>query len=146
MDIVCRELRVKCNMLAVGCSWFRLVDPSDLFGEAECRHGIHAGQVETSMMLHLHSDLVDMSLARNFVPLSVKMEQQGLMLAPEGAVGFGWEMQDLHAAGACGNAAGADAEKGRELVERAARALARLLQEVAQVPLSVLSAPAGPWR
>jgi creatinine amidohydrolase len=140
MDIVCRELRIKHGMLAVGCSWFRLVDAGDLFDEAECRHGIHAGQAETSVMLHLHPDLVDMSLAQNFVSFSMKMEQKGLMFAPEGAVGFGWQMQDLHAAGACGNAAAADAEKGRELVERAALALVRLAREVAQFPLSVLTA------
>jgi len=139
MDVVCRELRVKFGMLAVGCSWFRTVDSRDLFDEAERRHGIHAGQSETSVMLHLHPDLVDLTLAENFVPLSVKMEREGLTLTPEGAVGFGWQMQDLHASGACGDAAAADADKGRELVERAAKALVRLLQDVAKFPLSALT-------
>ena len=138
MDIVCRELRVRLGMLAVGCSWFRTVDSSDLIGAAERRHGIHAGQSETSVMLHLHRDLVDMAQAKNFVPLSVEIEQAGNMLTPEGAVGFGWQTQDLHPEGAAGDAASADAETGRVLVERAATALIRLLREVSEFPLDAL--------
>jgi creatinine amidohydrolase len=140
MDIVCRELRVKLGMLAVGCSWFRTVDSSDLFGAEERQHGIHAGQSETSVMLHLHPNLVDMTKAENFVPLSVKLEKAGAMLTPEGAVGFGWQMQDLQPAGAAGNAAAGDAAIGRELVERAAKALVRLLDEVTEFPMATLTA------
>jgi creatinine amidohydrolase len=90
-------------------------------------------------MLHLHPDLVDMTQAKDFVPLSAKLEKEGAMLTPEGAVGFGWQMQDLNSAGAAGNAAAADAEKGHELVERAARALVRLLGEVAQFPITTFT-------
>jgi creatinine amidohydrolase len=143
MDIVCRELRVRFAMLAVGCSWFRTIDTSDLFDTAERRHGIHGGQSETSIMRHLHPDLVDMAQARNFVPLSLEMEREGLTLTPEGAVGFGWQTQDLQASGALGNALAADATKGRELVERAGKALVRLLQEVARFPLERLKEHTG---
>jgi len=139
MDIVCRELRVKLGMLAVGCSWFRMLDMSRLFDLQELRHGIHAGEVETSAMLHLHPDLTDMNEAQNFVPLSVEIERSGGLLTPEGAVGFGWEAQDLHTSGACGNAAAADAERGRIVVEQAAEALVRLLGEVERYPLSRLT-------
>ena len=139
MDIVCRELRVKLGLLAVGCSWSRTVDSSDLFAASERKHGIHAGEIETSVMLHLHPDLVDMRHADNFVPLSIGMEKAGLMLTPEGAVGFGWQMQDLNAAGAAGNAAAADKDKGRILVERAAQAVVRLLQDVSRFPLDTLT-------
>jgi creatinine amidohydrolase len=89
----------------------------------EPTHGIHGGEVETSIMLHLHPELVDMTRARNFVPLSVELAKSNAILAPEGAVGFGWQAQDLQAAGACGNAAAADAERGRQVVDRAARGL-----------------------
>lgn len=139
MDIVCRELRVKLGMLAVGASWFRTVDTSDLFDASERRHGIHGGESETSVMLHLHPDLVDMGRAENFVPLSVAMERDYTMLTPEGAVGFGWQTQDLQPAGACGNAAAADAARGREVVERAAKALVKLLEEIDRFPLSKLT-------
>lgn len=139
VDIVCRELRVRLGMFAVACTWFQTVRMDDLFGRAELVHGIHAGAVETSMMLHLHPDLVDMSLAEDFVSASVRIEAENAVLRSEGSVGFGWQMQDLHPSGACGNAAAATAELGRELVERAARALATLCAETERYPLDRLS-------
>ena len=122
MEIVCRELRVELGMLAVGASWFRTIDAADLYSAAERRHGIHGGESETSVMLHLHPDLVRMDLAEDFRPRSLEIERRGGMLSPEGGVGYGWQAQDLHPAGVAGNAAAADAERGREEVERAAPA------------------------
>jgi len=139
MDIVCRELRVELGMLAVGASWFRTIDSSDLYSAEELTHGIHGGEAETSVMLHLHPDLVRMEHARNFVPRSVAMARSNALLTPEGRVGFGWQTQDLHPAGACGNAAAADAERGRAQVERAAGALVALVQEVADFPMDALT-------
>jgi creatinine amidohydrolase len=54
---------------------------------------------------------------------------------------MGWMAQDLHPSGACGNAADADAERGRALVEHAAQALVELLQEMDRFPLDTLRAP-----
>ncbi len=139
MEIVCRELRVKLGMFAVSCSWFRIVDSSDLIGAQERRHGIHGGESETSVMLHLNGDLVDMARAENFVPRSVEIEKSYAILTPEGAVGYGWQTQDLHPAGACGNAAAADAKRGAELVERAAKQLVALIDEMARFPLDSIT-------
>jgi creatinine amidohydrolase len=140
MEVVCRELRVKLGMFAVGCSWFRLVNAHDLFDADELTHGIHGGEVETSIMLYLHGTLVDMSCAKNFTPLSVDLAKLNSILTPEGSVGFGWQTQDLHSSGACGNAAAADAERGRQLVDRAAERLIALIDEVARYPIERISA------
>jgi len=139
MEIVCRELRVDLQMLAVGASWSRIIDSSDLYDAQERKHGIHGGESETSVMLHLHADLVHMQHAENFVPSSVAMERGNSLLSPEGAVGFGWQAQDLHAAGVAGNAAAADAARGRLEIDRAARALIQLIQEVAAYPLEAIT-------
>ena len=139
MDIVCRELRVKLGMFAVGASWFRTIDSSDLYGADERRHGIHGGESETSIMLHLHPDLVDMTQAQNFVPASVPMERNYKILTPEGNVGFGWQTQDLQPFGACGNAAAGDAGRGAQSVERAANALVALLKEIDRFPFDQLT-------
>lgn len=58
MDIVARELRIRCNMFVVTLSWFSFGTPEGLFPKHEIRHGIHGGAVETSMMMHLRPDLV----------------------------------------------------------------------------------------
>lgn len=139
MEIVCRELRVELGMLAVGASWFRTIDSSDLYSATELKHGIHGGEAETSVMLHLHPAQVRMEFAENFVPRSVAMETTNRLLTPEGGVGFGWQAQDLHPSGACGNAAAADAARGAVQVERAAQALIGLIEEVRDYPLEAVT-------
>ncbi len=142
MEIVCRELRVELGMFAVGASWFRTIDTSDLFSLEERRHGIHGGESETGVMLHLHPDLVRMEHAENFISASVARSTTGGLLTPEGGVSYGWQAQDLHPAGVMGNAAAADEGRGREEVERAAKALVQLIGEVAAWPLELLQTKA----
>ncbi|MDB6085982.1 MAG: creatininase [Gammaproteobacteria bacterium] len=136
IDILCRDLRVRLGMFAVNCSWFNLVDMNDLFDATELRHGIHGGAVETSIMLHLHPSLVKLSEARNFPSTAEIIERENRILRAEGAVGFGWQTQDLNPHGVCGDAGKADASLGAVLVGRAAQALATLVGEVARFPLA----------
>ena len=128
VDIVCRDIRVELGMLAVGSSWFRIADLGDLFSASEIEHGIHGGDVETSMMLAIDPAHVDFSRAEDFVPLTVAIQQSGGLLTAEGRVGFGWQAQDLHPAGVCGDAANATADKGRAVIDRAAEGLVRLIE------------------
>lgn len=135
MEIVCRELRVRLGMFAVSARASARVDLSDLFDAHEMRHGIHGGEYETSALLALHPDLVEMQHADDFVPVSVAMEAAGQVLMPEGAIGYGWQTQDIHPSGACGNAAAADAARGLTALDRSADAFIALLREVAAFPL-----------
>jgi creatinine amidohydrolase len=135
MDIVARELRVTQRMFVVNVAWQALFSASDLFSADELRHGIHGGEAETSLMLHLRPDLVRMDLADDFVPWSRTMADDYRWLTPEGRIGFGWQTQDLHPAGACGNARAASADKGRILAERAVTNMVELLAEVVRYPL-----------
>jgi creatinine amidohydrolase len=143
MDIVARDLRVRHEMLVVAYSWYAGGLPDGLFDEAEMRHGIHAGAIETSMMLHLRPDLVRMDLAQDFSPLMRELEDCHY-LSPTGAGRLAWMAQDLHPSGACGDARDADAERGRALVEHAAQGLIALLREVDRYPLERLRSRAGP--
>lgn len=137
VDIVCRRLRGQANMLAVACLWSRLGYPSTAgIGGVEQRHGIHGGLVETSMMLALRPDLVRMDLAQDFRSAWIEREAQFSTLVPEGAVGFGWEVQDLNPAGALGDAASATAALGETLLEHAGKRLAALLAEVHSLDLA----------
>ena len=65
MDIVARELRTRCNLIVYSASWFSLPLPDAVagrFSAQEHRFGIHAGEIETSMMLHLAPATVRLSL------------------------------------------------------------------------------------
>jgi creatinine amidohydrolase len=137
-EIVCRDLRVKLGMFAASTMWPQLTEMADLFDAAEIKHGIHGGQIETSMMLHLHPELVKMDRADNFTPVTTAIEREAELLG-RGAAYFGWQAQDFHPAGVSGNAAAATAKLGKELVERAAKGLVRLIEEISNYPLSRLA-------
>lgn len=137
-QIVARQLRIEHGMLVVAANWFSWGLPPGLFGEQEVRHGIHAGAIETSMMLALRPDLVRQDLAADFAPATLDHEQSYPRLRALGAAGFGWQAQDLHASGAAGDARGATAEAGEAVLAFAARKLAELLEEIVLFPLAQL--------
>lgn len=139
MEIVCRELRVRLGMLALGTSWFRLIELEDLFDAAERQHGIHGGDIETSAMLHLEPGLTRMEHSADFESLSARMARSNKLVLPNGRAFFGWESQDLHPAGVTGNAARADAGRGETLVRRSAEALVTIIREAAAFPLDALA-------
>jgi len=56
-----------------------------------------------------------------------------------------WQMQDYNPLGAAGNAAAANAEKGRILVSAAGQGLAALLEELAGLPNTILTDQIGPF-
>jgi creatinine amidohydrolase len=101
----------------------------------EQRHGIHGGLVETSLMLHLRPDLVRMDHAADFRSAWLAQEGEMSLLTPEGGVGFGWETQDLHPAGALGDARAGSAVTGAAILEYQAARLATLLDEVRRFDL-----------
>lgn len=141
MDIVARELRSRGEMLVYSASWFNLPlgdEVDGLFTPEEHRFGIHAGDIETSMMLALRPQHVDMAQARDFRSSSQDRAARYPILGNGRSAKLGWQMQDYNAQGAAGNAALATADKGRVVVESAGRQLAQLLQEVASLPLSTL--------
>ncbi len=153
MDLVARDLRARLNMLVYSVSWFNLPlldevgqDVNALFGADEQRFGIHAGDIETSMMLALDPGQVDLALAENFSSAAQTRSAQFEILGNGKSAKLGWQMQDYNAMGAVGNAAAATVEKGRALVDAAGRALARLLVELDRLPADTLVDTAAPPR
>jgi creatinine amidohydrolase len=141
MDIVARDLRTRCDLLVYAVNWYDLPlgdDVNGLFPPEEHRFGIHAGEIETSMMLALQPAQVDMSQARDFRSTSQDRAQAFEILGNGRSAKLGWQMQDYHPQGAAGNAARATAAKGQAVVQAAGHQLARLLQEVDRLPLSTL--------
>jgi creatinine amidohydrolase len=138
MDIVARDLRVRNAMLVVTCGWHRFGYPDGLFSAEEQRHGIHGGEIETSLMLAARPDAVQMEKADNFVPATVAMEKEFRWLRASRPAGFGWMTQDLHPSGAVGNAKAATAAKGEAALDHGATAFVELLREIDRFDLAAL--------
>jgi creatinine amidohydrolase len=140
VGIVARELRVRLGMLVVATQWRRFGIPPGLYSPFDAAHGIHAGDIETSLMLHFRPNLVDMAQAKFFSSQAAAMEQQQFAhLRPTGQHGFGWIAQDINPEGAVGDASAATAEKGRLTAEFQADAFMALLHDVTRFPLDQLA-------
>jgi creatinine amidohydrolase len=130
MGIVARELRVRANMLVVKCHWSRLGRPPGVYGERELRYGIHAGDSETSLMLHFRPELVDMTRAQDFASVVEREEQRFTHLRATGPAAYAWLASDLNPDGAVGEAHLATAEKGRITAAYYAGEFIKLLRDV----------------
>lgn len=96
----------------------------------ESKNGIHGGLIETSLMLHLHPDLVDMSKAKKFGFNHISRKGY---LEPYGTVvSYGWQAEDLFPGGAGGLAANATPELGLAIYDNACLQLAKIVAETLQ--------------
>ena len=141
MDVVARALRAQHGLLVYSSSWYNLPLAEAAmapFDAHERRFGIHAGDMETSMMLALAPQQVRMKLAQNFASTSQERAARYPVLGNGQAAKLGWHMQDYNPHGAAGNAAAATADKGQALVASAGEQLALLLREMVALPLSTL--------
>jgi creatinine amidohydrolase len=144
MDIVARELRAEHGLIVYSVSWFNLPlgDAGAQFGAGEHRFGVHAGEIETSMMLALAPQQVRMGEAKNFRSTSEQRAANYAILGNGKSAKLGWAMEDYNPQGAAGNAAAATGVRGQAVVDAAAEQLALLLAEVSRLPLD--TANTGP--
>ncbi|MDZ7919282.1 creatininase family protein [Rhodoferax sp.] len=147
LDVVARDLRARLGMLVYSVNWFGLPlvgpageDVNALFSAHEHRFGIHAGEIETSMMLALAPQQVAKAQAQNFASTSEERAKRFAILGNGKSAKLGWQIQDYNPSGAVGNAAAATAEKGRAVLDAAGRALAQTLAEIHQLPADTLRA------
>lgn len=137
-QLVARDLRVEHQMFVALANWFDFGLPAGLIPEQEARHGIHGGQIETSIMLALRPDLVAEDKLADFSSSRLTAIAPAPRLQSLGANGWGWQAQDLHPQGVVGNALEARAEIGTAILDHAAGALAELLLEIVEISPQVL--------
>lgn len=130
VDIVARELRVRHRMLVVGTAWARFGEPEGVLPDSEAVYGIHGGDMETSVMLHMRPELVRMEHARDFRSTQSDYIERFDRLRAHGPVQFGWQAGDLNPAGTVGNASAATAAKGAAIVAHQAHAFVDLCRDV----------------
>ena len=142
MDIVARDLRAAHDLIVFSSNWYTLPlgdEVMNLFTPAEHRFGIHAGDMETSMMLALREKYVDMTHAQHFHTQAEERAKNYPLLGNGAAAKLGWQIQDYNPYGAAGDATLATAAKGYAVINSAGLQLARLLQEISSLPLSTLT-------
>jgi creatinine amidohydrolase len=138
MELAARDLRARLGMLAVTVGWHRFGYPDGAFSSDEKKHGIHGGDIETSLMLAVAPETVRLGEARRAVPETVAMAREFKWLGAYRPAGFAWMTQDLHPSGAIGDATLAKAGKGEAALAQGAQAFVELLREVDRFDLTRL--------
>ncbi|MGR3484137.1 MAG: creatininase family protein [Paracoccaceae bacterium] len=132
ISIVARELRVRAGLFCVRMGWGAGQGlPEGLFGPQEVAQGIHGGDVETSLMLHLRPETVDMTKAQDF-----RWTHGPDDIPPIGPVAHGWIARDVNPHGVAGEAHLATAEKGRAVAEHYVAGAIGVLHKIAAQDLS----------
>lgn len=137
LTIVATEARIRFDMLVVATSWTRFGVPEGLITPRAKAIDIHAGDIETSVMLALHPEKVALEKARDFPSRQRLFERDFTHLKAYGPHAFGWKMSDLNPEGAAGNAAAATAAKGEAILAHAVSGLIALLRDVRAFDLSL---------
>lgn len=134
MEIVARELRERTGMRVVTTAWSRFAPPRD---DAGVFIDIHAGRSETSWMLAMRPDLVDMDRAADFASAQEDLvDGSGRLGYHMMAANVAWLSGDLNPDGAVGDAASADAGEGARDIEAMVAGFTALLRDLDRLPRS----------
>ncbi|MGB3766057.1 MAG: creatininase family protein [Phormidesmis sp.] len=129
LELVARDLRHQFADLLVFPMfvWGAPHDVESIVGADEYEQGIHAGDVETSVMLALMPEQVEMAMAVRELPVLFAPDS---LLSLEGQLPVSWTMDDLSESGAVGDATVASAEKGSRILASVAAGWARVFEEI----------------
>ena len=129
MAMMNRELRLKYGLQTFLAHPHMPADQGGSSAESELGMGVHGGVDETSVMLHLRPDLVDMSLAVRRVPEGLAKNEQ---VKFGGRVAFGWLSNDFFPEGHIGDPTGASADLGARMFSGAVESLGTAMKEISR--------------
>ena len=129
LQVANRELRVKHGLRTFLAHPHMPADQGGSSAAGELGMGIHGGTDETSVMLHLRPDLVNMSKAVRRVPERMAGNKH---VRFGGSVPFGWLSNDFFPEGHIGDPTAASAELGSTMFNTAVATLGEVLGEVSR--------------
>jgi creatinine amidohydrolase len=129
MAMMNRELRLKYGLQTFLAHPHMPADQGGSSAESELGMGVHGGVDETSVMLHLRPDLVNMSLAVRRVPEGLAKNEQ---VKFGGRVAFGWLSNDFFPEGHIGDPTGASADLGARMFSGAVESLGTAMKEISR--------------
>ena len=129
LEIVARDLHEKYpDFLIFPLFTWRVPNVAkDLLTAKELEFGIHGGDAETSLMLALLPEQVQMDKAVTEYPYGLP---ENSMLSMEGANPFAWVMRDLSKSGVLGDAKAATREKGEKILASLVDSWAKLIEDI----------------
>ncbi|NNC26153.1 creatininase family protein [Salinisphaera sp. USBA-960] len=133
LDAAALNLRAYHGLHVIKATYFRFGTPDAVDDFDELAQDLHAGALETSMMLHIAPDAV----RRDHIPPSTRTKHApaSQWVAPEGRAAYAWLAEDFGDDGIAGEPARADGDIGRQLVAYFGGCLAAVIRETADLQL-----------
>jgi creatinine amidohydrolase len=131
-QILVMRMRAELDLIGFTTNWMRFGFPDGIMEGHDIQLDIHGGFVETSIMLALHPELVDMSRAKPFLSRQNDYAKAYKHLRAYGPVSFGWMMKDLNPQGAAGRADLASADAGHKIITHQVGGFLELVQDIHQ--------------
>lgn len=138
LELAAQSLRLQASMLAVHATLSRFGVPDGLLSEHEMAYGMHAGAVETALMMAIEPELVKQEHVQPFSSAAERWDQDHAVLSAGRPAPLGWMMQDINPQGAAGDATLATPAMGQAILQHRAKTLRALLQDVAMFDLAQL--------
>ena len=131
MEIAARDIHQQYTDFLVFpfFTWRVPHNAAELFSGYELEYGIHAGDVETSIMLSLLPEQVKIERAVREYPQGLP---ENSLLTMEGKLPFAWLTKELTKSGVMGDATNASKEKGDRLLESVANGWVQAITHVYQ--------------
>ncbi|MET4783139.1 creatininase family protein [Glaciihabitans sp. UYNi722] len=129
LDVVARDIRVQSGLEVFPLMPSRFGLPTGVI-ESDPLYGIHAGQIETSIVWSLAPELVQMDHAVKDGDIVGEMYRNLKHLTLEGTVPTAWITDDLSRSGVLGDPTAASRELGDRIVEHQTKMLAEALIEI----------------
>lgn len=130
IDFVIRDIREETGLLVFALHvYLRVATPTTGLTEAEMTYGIHAGDLETSILLRCHPELVRRELAPSSLPAHLTTFKHPPFMGP---LTFAWLTPDISQDGVLGDATLASSEKGERFLADAAQQVAGLLGDISE--------------
>ena len=128
LNVACRDIRLAHGLKTFLTHPGMPVDQGGVSPSSELGMGIHGGIQETSVMMHLRPDLIDMTNISRKVPEKMASNKY---VRFGGRVSFGWLSNDFDPEGYIGDPTDATAELGKQLFEGSVTGLVEAFAEIA---------------
>jgi creatinine amidohydrolase len=138
INVANREIRLQHGLMTFLAHPGAPPDHGGASAPGELGMGVHGGADETSLMLHLADNLVDLTAAERNVPDWLDANQYVRFGGP---VSFGWLSDDFGLAGHIGDPTAATVARGAELFEAAVDAFCGALREISTFTLPAPDTP-----
>lgn len=123
LDMAARDIRDELDLLCFSAHPFRFGLAAEVISDAEGGLGLHGGEGETSILLAVCPELVNVDAYEPELPRRLSR------FTYKGAATVGWLTRDLSRSGTIGDPRGATAEKGEAILDREARLVVELIEE-----------------